>query len=131
VVVDRRRCLVPRYRILGSLEIERDGRPVALPAAKHRALLLALLLRRETVCSTDQLMDALWDRPPASAAKVLQAYVSHLRTVLGGAAIETVSPGYRLRVDPECIDACRFERLRDRSRAAQVCEHHDRLMSGT
>ena len=109
---------MPKFRILGPLEVERDGIPVALPAAKHRTLLLALLLHRDAVCSTDQLIDALWDRPPASASKLLQAYVSHLRSVLGVELIETVAPGYRLRVDPDEIDAHRFERLLDEVRAA-------------
>jgi predicted ATPase/DNA-binding SARP family transcriptional activator len=109
---------VSLYRILGPLEVERDGVLVALPAAKHRVLLLALLVRRGAVCSTDQLIDALWERPPASAGKVLQAYVSHLRTVLGADTIETVPPGYRLRVDADQVDAGRFEQLHDRARAA-------------
>ena len=94
------------------------GNPVALPAPKHRVLLLALLLRNGMSCSTDQLIDALWDRPPASAGKVLQAYVSHLRSVLGADLIETVPTGYRLEVDPDRIDAHRFEQLLDRARSS-------------
>jgi predicted ATPase/DNA-binding SARP family transcriptional activator len=117
---------VLHYRILGPLEVERDSVLVGLPAAKHRALLLALLLRRNMVCAADQLIDALWERPPASAAKLLQTYVSQLRSVLGQDAIETVPPGYRLSVEPENLDVCRFEVLH-RGAGAALAEGNPEL----
>ena len=100
------------YRILGPLEIADDGRPVVLTARKQRALLLCLLLRGNEVVSADALADAVWgEHPPASAAKLVQVYVSQLRRTLGEGAIETRPPGYVMRVEPEQLDAGRFERL--------------------
>ena len=99
-----------RYRILGPLEIDRDGVPVGVPAAKQRTLLGALLLHRGEVLSTERLVDELWgERPPATATKTIQVYVSQLRKLLGEDAIETRPPGYVLRLDGAELDAGRFE----------------------
>ena len=69
-----------QFLVLGPLEVITDGRTVALPAAKHRALLTALLVRVNQRVPADSLIDSLWEgRPPASAAKTLQTYVSQLR----------------------------------------------------
>jgi hypothetical protein len=45
--------------------------------------------------------------------------VSHLRKLLGADALETRPPGYVLRVDPECLDLARFERLVADARTAK------------
>ena len=72
------------FRILGPLEVVADGRVVALDAAKPRALLAILLLHAGEPVSRDRLIEDLWaGRPPATAAKVLQTYVSQLRKALG------------------------------------------------
>src|SRR4051794_14490055 len=93
---------VLEYRFLGPLQVVRDGEDVVLTAPKLRALLAALLLRPNDAVSVDELIDALRDeRPPESAAKLLQVYVSQLRAVLGAQEVETVGRGYRLRVATE------------------------------
>ncbi len=100
------------YRILGELEVVRDGERVLLTAPKLRTLLLVLLLRAGEVVSTGRLIDAIWPTsPPASARKLVQVYVSQLRAALGAEAIDTVSTGYRLRVTVTSVDARRFVRL--------------------
>src|SRR4051812_9349485 len=64
------------------------------------------------VVSADRLIDVLWtDSPPTSAPHTLQALVSRLRRALGTDRVETVRPGYRLRVDPDEVDSLRFEAL--------------------
>ena len=69
------------FRILGPLEIEDQGRAVALGGPKQRALLAALLLTPNRPVSVDRLIDALWPtRPPADAANALQFHVSQLRS---------------------------------------------------
>jgi predicted ATPase/DNA-binding SARP family transcriptional activator len=109
------------YGILGPLELLDDGRPVALSAPKQRALLLCLLLRANEVVSADALIDAVWgERPPSSAAKVVQVYVSQLRRALGEGAIETRAPGYVMALEPEQLDAARFERLLASGRQAMA-----------
>ena len=72
------------FRVLGPFEVAGEGSEV-LPvrAAKERALLLLLLLHANEVVSAERLIDELWgERPPESAANVLQTYVSHLRRLL-------------------------------------------------
>src|SRR5437763_7702850 len=98
----------PEFRILGPFEVQRDGHAVALPAGKPRGLLAVLLLHRNEVVSVDALVEALWAEPPATAAKNVQVYVSHLRKALGKGALLTRPPGYVLRVDTGRVDADRF-----------------------
>jgi DNA-binding SARP family transcriptional activator/streptogramin lyase len=101
-----------QIRILGSLEVSDDGRVVELGAGRQRALLALLALRPREIVGTDRLIDELWgSTAPATAPKALQNLVSQLRRSLGGAAIETVAPGYRLPLADEDLDARRFERL--------------------
>jgi DNA-binding SARP family transcriptional activator len=100
------------YRILGPLEVVDAGSPLPLGGPKQRSLLALLLLHANEVVSTDDLIDRLWgERPPATAAKVLQVQVWRLRKVLGDRALVTRSPGYVLRVDSDDFDLARFERL--------------------
>jgi DNA-binding SARP family transcriptional activator len=105
------------FRILGPLEVTDGARPIALAAPKQRALLGLLLLHPNEVVSSDRLIDELWgERPPATAAKVLQTYVSQLRRSLGAGLIATRAPGYVLGIDEEALDASRFRRLATEAR---------------
>ena len=92
--------------------------------SKLRAVLALLLLHRGETLSSDRLIDELWgEEPPATAAKTLQVHVSRLRKALasgagGGGDVVVTSPhGYGLEIDPEQVDAHRFERLLDEGRA--------------
>ena len=98
------------FRILGPLEVVENGRPLALGGPRQRALLAILLVHRAEVISSDRLIDLLWsERPPATAAKTLQGYVSQLRKSLGGEEIVTEARGYRLAVPAEQVDVVNFE----------------------
>ncbi len=75
-----------------------------------------LALRANRTVSADELIDGLWaDRPPASAAKNVQFYVSQLRKALAsddcGARIVTHGGGYELQVPQDAVDALQFENL--------------------
>jgi predicted ATPase/DNA-binding SARP family transcriptional activator len=107
-------------RILGPLEIVGSAGPVRLSARQHRRLVAALLVEQGRTRSADVLVDALWgSSPPASAPKVLQTYVSKLRTQLPACArIETRGAGYALELDEDALDAGRFERLLAEARTA-------------
>src|SRR5687767_2312908 len=108
------------FRVLGSLEVVADGRAVALKAAKPRALLAMLLLHAGEAVATDRLIEDLWaGRPPATAAKVLQTYVSQLRKALGEQVVVTGSGGYQLRVEPGALDSQRFEGLVTEARGTE------------
>jgi DNA-binding SARP family transcriptional activator len=102
-------------RILGPLEVRTEEGVVSLPRRRERALLVALVLHPGEVVSTDRLIEAIWgEEPPRTAHGSLQNAVSELRKALGHDVLGTRAPGYRLQVDPEDVDARRFERaLRD------------------
>jgi len=101
------------FRILGPIEVVGDdGRPIALPARKIRALLALLLLDANRTVSTDRLVDELYEeRPPATATKTVQVYVSQLRKALGADRIDTRGNGYALRVEAGELDVDRFHQL--------------------
>lgn len=112
-------------RLLGPLEIEHAGRPVAAGGRAQRALLARLLLDAGRTVSVDRLVEDLWgENAPASAHKMVQIYVSMLRKALPGGVIVTRSPGYAIELPPEAIDLVRFERLRERGRAALAAGSH-------
>jgi DNA-binding SARP family transcriptional activator/WD40 repeat protein len=125
---DERRCM--QIHVLGPLEASVDDRAVGLGGAKQRAVLAMLGLEANRMVTADHLIAGLWgDDSPASAAKMVQNYVWRLRTALRDDAeveILTRGRGYELRIDPECVDVRRFERLlAEASRAAQVGEPSD------
>jgi len=100
------------FRVLGPVEASVDGEPIALPAAKPRALFAALLLDRNRVVPVSRLIDDLWGEvPPETAMKALQGYVSQLRKAIGPERLLTRPPGYELRVEDGELDLDRFERL--------------------
>jgi DNA-binding SARP family transcriptional activator/pimeloyl-ACP methyl ester carboxylesterase len=96
-------------RVLGPLDVERDGVSVAISSAKQR-LVLGVLAATRSVVSRSRLIDALWpDDPPTSAANTLMGYVSRLRAALGSDVIVSRGDGYLLQVDE--VDAQPFEDL--------------------
>jgi YVTN family beta-propeller protein len=125
------------FRILGPLQVLREGRPVALEAPKQRTLLAVLLLHANEVVSTERLVDELWgDRPPATAVKTLQVYVSQLRKTLGGNTIVTRGHGYRAQVAEDELDASRFRyllaearRLRAQQRTADAASTYEHTLN--
>jgi YVTN family beta-propeller protein len=112
--------------VLGPFEARMDGRRIPLGAAKQRAVLAMLALHANAAVSADELMEGLWgERPPASAPKMVQQYISQLRKLLDGdddeaMAIVTRGRGYELRVPADALDAARFERLVERGAARQA-----------
>ncbi len=116
------------FRILGPLEVVEDDRPLRLGRGRERALLALLLLRANEVVPTDVLIEELWNgRPPATAAKALQVYVSRLRKRLGADVVGTRAPGYVVAVEPDQLDVTRFERLVDEARGAGPLEASSKL----
>jgi DNA-binding SARP family transcriptional activator len=100
------------FRILGPIEVADGERAIVFEAAKQLALLGLLLLHPNEVVSRDRAIDELWgERPPATATKLVQTYVSQLRRPLGAGLIATRTPGYLLQIEEEELDAGRFRRL--------------------
>ncbi len=103
-----------KLQLLGPVEATIDGRPISLGPKKQRGLLAVLALHANETVSVDRLVDALWgDRPPATARKMVQLYISQLRRLLAedSAQIFTRGGGYELRIDPTAVDVTSFERL--------------------
>ena len=103
-------------KLLGPVEVVSNETAVALGGPKERALLAMLALEAGSTVSVERLIDGLWgDAPPATAAKLVQLYVSHLRKAMAGCAdegaIATRGGGYELRVGRNQVDVARFERL--------------------
>jgi DNA-binding SARP family transcriptional activator/ABC-type glycerol-3-phosphate transport system substrate-binding protein len=113
------------YRVLGRLEVVRDGTPIDLGAFRQRALLALLLTRAGTVVSTDRIIEDLWGATSGSDKQnSLWVYVSGLRTALEpqrakrseGTVLLTRPPGYVLSVPPLDTDIGRFEQAVDDAR---------------
>ena len=106
------------FGILGPLVLWNDGSEVPIGAPKQRALLALLLLRRGELVPTEVLVEDLWpDRTaPATAVKAVQVYVSQLRKALRKGVLETHPAGYALHLEPDALDAARFEGLLERGR---------------
>jgi DNA-binding SARP family transcriptional activator/tetratricopeptide (TPR) repeat protein len=108
-----------QFRILGQLEVVERGAAQPLGGAKQRAVLAILLLHRGELVSGDRLAEELWgERPPATAVKTLQGYVSRLRKAVGEAALSTRGHGYVLTLRFGQLDLDQFEELAAEGRDA-------------
>ncbi|TMR08981.1 tetratricopeptide repeat protein [Nonomuraea turkmeniaca] len=111
-------------RVLGPVEVRRDGAVVRLGGSKHRALLALLVLNANRVVSLDRVIAALWGEDvPATVTNQVQQAVSKLRRVLGKDATGASplvhrSAGYVLRLDEWGSDLALFERFAQCGRAA-------------
>jgi predicted ATPase len=111
------------FGILGPLEVRVAGRPLPVPGARQRALLVALLLRRGHVVPVDRLVDEVFgEAPPREARNALQTYVTRLRQSLGPAAaiVTTRAPGYVLDIPGDAVDAERFAALLGQARVTEA-----------
>jgi len=116
-----------RFNVLGQLEIVTDdARVLNLKAPKVCQVVGLLLLRAGETVSADILAGDLWgENPPHSAATTLQTYIYYARKFFdehtpvtpGRSLLVTRPPGYVMDVDPDEVDAIRFERLVATARA--------------
>ncbi|MGH3898127.1 MAG: BTAD domain-containing putative transcriptional regulator [Pseudonocardiaceae bacterium] len=108
------------FRILGPMQVLADQRCIDVSSAKERLTLAMLVVHANELVSADRLVEVLWGgEPPATAANTLQTYISRLRRALepGRTArakdglICTRGQNYTLVIEPDAVDAVRFERL--------------------
>ncbi len=108
------------YGILGPLLVTATGEPVDIGGPKQRAVLALLLIHANRPLTSDQMIDALWgEHPPSTALATLQSYISNLRRALEperparaeAKVLQKNGGGYQLAVEPDRVDALRFERL--------------------
>ncbi|MGW2633646.1 BTAD domain-containing putative transcriptional regulator [Streptomyces chattanoogensis] len=113
------------------MSARRNGHDLPLGPPRRRTLLALLLIRLGRVVPTELLIEELWGgSAPRHAVATLQSHISHLRralhTVAGTGQLSVLrhrTPGYVLDLDPEQVDACRFERLVTDGR--RLLEQHD------
>jgi DNA-binding SARP family transcriptional activator len=118
-------------KLLGPLELASDDDAGRI-MPRTGSLLAALALQANQPVSTEHLSAWLWteDQYPRSPAGAIQTYVSRLRQTLHtGVDVVTLPNAYLLRIDPEAVDALRFERLVQRTTAEADSEPllHDAL----
>ncbi|TLF76990.1 AfsR/SARP family transcriptional regulator [Nonomuraea sp. KC401] len=108
-----------RFCVLGTLRVLDGSREVTPSAPKLRQVLTFLLLRRNNIVQTTELIDELWgENPPSSALSTLQTYIYKLRKILSHDEVDsfeeilqTQSWGYMLTIDHDQLDLNQFERL--------------------
>ena len=109
-------------RVLGPVEAWRDTGWAQPTTPQQRLVLGVLALRAGQVVPSRELADAMWDsEPPRSARNSIQVTLTHLRKILTAtpaAHVVRCGDGYRLEVDTDAVDVCRFRRLARLARAA-------------
>jgi DNA-binding SARP family transcriptional activator len=111
------------FRLLGPLELRRDGAAVATGSVKQRMLLASLLLDANRVVSVNRLIATLWERdPPTSAIANIRTYASQLRLTLtdgnGDSRLAGRPPGYLLTAADDELDLAVFTQRAAAGRAA-------------
>ncbi|MGY1780591.1 BTAD domain-containing putative transcriptional regulator [Geodermatophilus sp. SYSU D01036] len=126
-----------QVRILGPLQVLRDGRVVRLGGLRPQAILALLTVHAGRVVPQEQLIEEGWNgRPPRTAPAVLRTYIAQLRAAMEptGArrpddaaeatgseqwhVLLTQGPGYLLQISGGQVDAQRFGELAGAGRRA-------------
>ncbi|NYF40415.1 BTAD domain-containing putative transcriptional regulator [Streptosporangium sandarakinum] len=124
-------------RVLGPLQAEINGRRADLGPFRQRAVVARLVAAGGHVVSTDRFIDDLWrGQPPPRALAALQVYVSNLRRALEpdrpprapATLLVSAAPGYRLRLEPERVDAWLLPGLIESAAAALTEDDGDRAL---
>jgi DNA-binding SARP family transcriptional activator/WD40 repeat protein len=102
------------FRLLGPLEVWRNGEPIPLGGERQRALLALLLLHANELVTTERLVDQLFGGDESDGTvNALRVAVSRLRRLLDdgedNGVVLTRSGGYLLRAQPDQVDAALFE----------------------
>ena len=109
-------------RVLGPLDI---GESHLSP--RERAVLAALVVRRGSALAPEDLAEAYWgESVPATWGQQVRTSIARIRRGLGADAVDTIAGEYLLRVDPNSIDAVRFEQLVSSARGHAALREHDR-----
>lgn len=111
-------------RVLGPLEVEVGGSLLDPGGPRLRAMLALLAAYAGRPVSVALFVSELWGpAAPPDAERTVRTYVSRLRRGVGALAglIRTRAPGYVL-LEPEVVDAVRFQRLARDGHAAAALE---------
>lgn len=79
--------------VLGPFEVTLDGRPVGPAGGRRRSLLAVLALEAGSVVPVPTIVDRVWgENAPASAANLVQTYVSTWRKALAAGSLDDPGP---------------------------------------
>lgn len=101
-------------RVLGPVDVRRDGADVDVGHTRQRLVLALLVARMGVVTSTNWLIEQLWqDRPPQRARETMWSYLSRLRKLFAGTdvTIERRPGGFMLNAGAAVVDMHRFREL--------------------
>lgn len=115
------------FRVLGPVEIRRDGVPLRLDGSKQRTVLTALLIAGNQVLPDARISEYLWgEHPPCTFNAQIYTYISCLRKILGGTVhITRRSPGYLFQPGTSWFDFAEFEELAARGRSALLAGRYE------
>jgi DNA-binding SARP family transcriptional activator len=103
------------FALLGPVRAYRDGRELRLGTPQQRSTLAVLLLRAGRLITLDELVHALWERPPETAVAAVRTYLSRLRGILDAPTgqprvrIDWRGGGYVFLAPAYALDVTRFE----------------------
>lgn len=111
-----------RFELLGTIEVQVEGRPAQVGHMRQRCVLAALLVDVNRTVAVDTLVDRVWgDRAPQRVKGTLYGYLSRLRQALAPVPEVVVSRrpgGYVLQADSLSVDLHLFRDLMTRARTA-------------
>ena len=102
------------FRLLGPLEVCRDGERLVLGGPKQRAVLAILVLHANEVVPRGRLLADVWGERTPGSEHSLDVHISRLRKTLSSGGAESAvlirrDCGYLLRVEAGSLDLVRFE----------------------
>jgi DNA-binding SARP family transcriptional activator/tetratricopeptide (TPR) repeat protein len=118
-------------RLLGEVEIWRDGRRLDPGPAKQRCVLAVLGYALAPV-PADVLIERVWgDTARRGARDALYTYITRLRRVLGDQSdvLRRTPSGYLLDIAEDTVDVGRFRRLVERSRQVGTDDERSALLT--
>jgi predicted ATPase/DNA-binding SARP family transcriptional activator len=101
-----------QVRLLGPVELIRDGAIVSLRRGRQQLLVATLALEAGRALAADRLIEALWpEEQPDDPANALQQLVAQVRRALGAERdlLRTTARGYLLELPRAAVDALAFE----------------------
>jgi DNA-binding SARP family transcriptional activator len=131
------------FSLLGPLEVQGADGPVQLTSTKIKQVCALLLVDSPRVVDVGRIVAELWPtRRPRTALNTVHTYVYLMRKQLAehvedpNKLVTTVSNGYVMTVDPQSVDAYRFEQcvrdgrtLLDAGRAAEASAKFDEALA--
>jgi len=109
------------FRILGPIEVYRDGVPVGVRTGRTRSLLALLLARAPHPVTVDAAIELLWTDRPSSAKAQVHNMISGLRRATaedGGQLVISRGASYRVELAGHTLDLAEFRRAAAAGRRA-------------